>query len=45
MARPLSTDSSSRIRKKLEPSNWRVEPLSPTADRNVVAEDVDIIGL
>ena len=45
IARPLSTDNSSRIRKKLEPSNCMVEPLSPTADRNVVAEDVDIVEL
>ena len=43
MARPLSTDNSRRIRKKLEPSNCSVEPLSPTADRNAVDEDVDIV--
>ena len=43
MARPLSTDNSRRIRKKLEPSNCSVEPLSPTADKNAVDEDVDIV--
>ena len=44
IARPLSTERARRILKKLEPSNWRAEPLSPTADKKAeVVEDVDIV--